>query len=514
MNQHPFTRYALAVIMVENELDISEEVTVDQILTELEKGLESFRLAPSSSIENKGKVKYHYIKELKGNTELGVFLAPNILTPDKQAKNIWNEANNLIESLKKSGLEKLDSVKMSIAPVAGEFLSFSLTNTIGRGKPKATLKDIALNAITSITLQKPGLQFRVDKKPRPDLYNVCLIPDLELPDLIDFVKLFKKIQKSKSASDLMVGDVLKKVEGSGEKQKISFSPKRPLIFKGNFPNPPRSSALGSIALLGAIGDFAKEAEVSTLAEKVLSSLKGATIYMIKYGGASTFTYNHHVIDLAREGKLRQLVDSIYWSQLYKEGRRSSSSNEYQKFDLFSSRFLQLFNPPAFKDFLSFRAEYPDTLEILFNTYFKKIAMIDPKIVSSARILGKWLNQVAYFTAKSEVKEGTANYWEEVRKVKAKVLVEIESSVFAAKTGDALIAQTVTRAGRLSGMSAPEGADLFMEKTASGELGLDQAKNLIMAFSRLKNKVEKKESPKDENFESEDEVEELEDLSNV
>ena len=122
--------------------------------------------------------------------------------------------------------------------------------------------------------------------------------------------------------------------------------------------------------------------------------------------------------------------------------------------------------------------------------------IDPTIVSSARALGKWLNKVAYFTAKKEieVKEGTSNYWEDLRKVKSKALIEFESSTFSAKSGDALIAQAVTRAGRLSGLDAPEAAALFMEKTASGELPLENAKNLLIAFSRLINNVEKKEVP--------------------
>lgn len=520
MNNHPYTRYAQALIMVENELSNVIEINFDHISAELVKGLNSFRLAPSSSIEGKEKVNYVYVKEAKGDTKSGVYLAPNILTPDKQAKNIWNESNNIIESLQRSDKKQFD-IKMSIAPTAGEFLSFSLTNSIGRGKSKGTLKDVALNAVSTVTTMKPCLQYRINKKPRPDLFNVCFIPDLSLNSLIDFIRLFKKLLISKTSEDLMTGDVVRKTKGTGKNEKILFEPKRPKIYKGNFPNPPRSSALGSIALLGAIGEFAKEAEVSSLAQKVLDSLKDATMYMIKYGGASTFTYNHHVVDLAKEGKLKTIIDSLYYSNLFSVGNRFNYSpkerdkviSEYQKFDLFTSRFLQLFNPPAFKDFLAFRAEYPAPVEILFNIYFKKVenmGKIDPNIVSSARALGRWLNQVAYFAAKADVKEGTSNYWDELRKVKAKVLVELESSTFSAKTGDALVAQAVTRAGRISGMDAPEEATLFMEKTASEELPIDSAKNLLIAFSRLKNKAEQKVLPQDEDI---DEFkEESEDLS--
>jgi len=506
MKNHPYTRYAQALVMIEHELHSNDEITAAHISTELEKGLSSFRMAPSSSFDGKEKVSYAYVREAKGDPKSGVFLAPHILTPDMQAKNIWNEGHSIIKSLEKCELTKPGFVKMSIAPTAGEFLNFPLTSSIGRGKPKSTLKEIGLNSVSTVTTLKPCLQYIVDKRGGLETANTCIIPDIPLGALIDFIQLYKKMLFSRASAELMVGDVRLSKAGT-------YEPKRPLIYKGNFPNPPRSSALGSVALLGAIGEFAKEAEVSLLAQKVLDSLKDATMYMIKYGKASTFSYSHHVIDLAKDGKLREIVDSIYNTKLYNEGRRISQSTEYQKFDLFSSRFLQLFNRPAFKDFLAFRAEYPYPLDILFNTYFKEIEMIDPNIVLSARTLGRWLNQVAYFTAKAEVREGTSNYWEELRKVKAKVLVELESSTFSAKTGDALIAQAVTRAGRLSGRDAPEAAALFMEKTASGELQIDNAKNLLIAFSRLKNSVERREVAHNAIIESEEQEEESEDLSN-
>jgi hypothetical protein len=231
------------------------------------------------------------------------------------------------------------------------------------------------------------------------------------------------------------------------------------------------------------------------------------MYQIESGGAKTFFYNHHVVELAKQGRLKTIIDSVYYSTLYNQGKRLGKDIEYQKFDLFTSRFIQLFNQAAFKDFLAFRAEYPNEVTILFNTYFIKMEKIDPKIVSSARALGKWLNKVAYFTAKAEVKEGVPKYWDELRKVKSKVLIELESSTFSSKSGDALIAQAVARAGRLSGLDAPEAAALFMEKTASGELPLENAKNLLIAFSRLINKAEKQEKP--EELKSDDDTDDIE-----
>lgn len=495
---HPYIRYAQALIMSENGLEHPKQITMELVASEIDKGMEAFRLIPSKVFQGKENVEFVFARIEKGDPTSGVFLAPNVMATDKLAKNIWSEGHSLISELRTSKTNKLGDLKMSVAPTSGEYLSFSLQRTIGRGKPKVSLIEQGLGAVTTLTPLKPCLQYRIDKKGKPELYNVCIIPDLPLNELKDFIEIFKWMLKSKSSSDLMFGNVLAKKTGKGESEKITFEPKRPLIFKGNFPNPPRSSALGSLALIGAIGEFAKEGNYSNQATRVLDSLKQASMYMVKYGGATTFTYNHFVIDLAKEGNLKLIIDSLYYSKLLNQERRTSQSSEYQKYDLFTSRFLQLFNRSSFKDFLAFRAEYPSPVKILFNTYFIKMEKIDPKIVSSARILGKWLNLVAYYSAKAEVKEpeGTPKYREGLRKVKSKVLVELESSTFSAKSGDALIAQAITRAGRLSGMDAPEGAALFMEKTASGELPIDNAKNLLIAFSRLVNKTEKTENPQD------------------
>lgn len=507
MNEHPFIRYAQALLIENNSLASVDDITIDHIKKEIESGLDAFRLHPSESFEVKEKVNYAFERIEKGYPKKGVFLSPNAITTDMQAKNLWGAAikfnNGVFQDLKK----KVD-VGMSEVPITGEYLSFSEKGNIGRGNPKSSIMEQGFGIISTLTPLKPCLQYRIDKKDKPEMFNVCIIPDLPLDKMIEFISVFKRMRIRQLDDNLLYGNV--GVEKDKQGKIISYFPKRPQIFNGNFPNPPKSSALGSVALLGAIGEFAKQSEVSEKALSVLESLKEATLYMIKYGGATTFTYNHFVVDLAKEAKLRSIVDSLYYSKLYNQDRRTNTNTEYQKFDLFASRFLQLFTPSSFKDFMSFRAEYLEEVKTLFNTYFIKMENIKPEIVASARQLGKWLNLVAYFAAKSEVKEGTANYWEEIRKVKSKVLVELESSTFAAKMGDALVAQVVTRAGRLSGMDAPESASLYMEKTMSGELPLDSAKNLLIAFSRLKNKTQSKEQPQTGIDEIE---EEQEDLSN-
>lgn len=485
-NSHPLIKYGIALLMANESLQNKSEIDAKKINHHIQVGLEHFRVFPVNDFESKEKIKYDFSKIEKGDTANGVFMAPNILSTDMLAKNTWKAAHDIQKTLKNSSLDKSESVTMSIVPVAGEYLSFSIGGGIGRGKPKSTILELGLGMIATLTPYKPCMQDRGE--------NTCIIPDLPLDKLIDFVRFFRVMMLHKTSEELWYGRVKKEETGKKDNVKVSYKPLRPLLFNGNFPNPPKSTTLGGIALLATIGEFCKEAEFSDRAQKVLDSLKNITLYLIKYGDAKPFSFNHYVIDMAKEGKLRQIVDSIYYTTLFNHPRRDFNNTEYQKFDLFAARFLQLFNSAAFKDFLSFRAEYPNQMELLFNTYFSKMENIDLEVVKSARHLGKWLNLVAFLVAKAEIKEGTSNYYEKLREQKAKVLVELESSAFSAKTGDALMAQIITRAGRLSGLDVPVEADLFMEKTMSNELSLEQAKNLVIAFSRLKNRTEAAQQP--------------------
>lgn len=507
MTTHVYLKYAIALLMEEYGLQTELEITFKEIKEELEKGLNTFSVKPIDDYCGQTKVQYGFTKE-KNDAKKYIFLAPNTIASEMKASNLYNA---VCKTCSEENIDLLKPYKISQSevPTSGEFNAFSDNGNIGRGKPSATVFDQCLALITSTTALKPCLQYKSGTG-KLSIDNTCLIPDLDISDLRDFIRLFKRIRIQKLDSLLMVGRV------NCEKGKtFKYIPKRPNIFNGNFPYAPQSSALGSIALLGAIGEMIKEKDVSELAKKVLESLKDCNFYAIKYGDASVFSFNHSIIRLAERGKLRRIVDSLYYIVLYKEGRRTTNNAfEYQKFDLFASRFLQIFNRPTFKDFLAFRAEYPYDIELLLNTYFCDMEKIDKEIVTSAKELGKWLNYVAYRSAQQEV--GTSSGWDDLIKAKAKILVELESSVFSAKSGDALIAYTITRAGRLSGFDAPTEASLFMEKAASGELSLEQAKNLLIAFSRLKSKNEEVDDSKsnDNQFIDEENKEITEDYSNI
>ena len=503
MTTHVYLKYAIALLMEEYGLQTEQDITFKEIKEELEKGLNAFSVKPIGDYCGQTKVSYGFTKE-KNNAKKYIFLAPNTIASEMKASNLYNVVCKIC-SEENVDLLAAHDISQSEVPISGEFNRFTDNGTIQRGQSKATVFDQCLALITTTTVLKPCLQYKSGAG-KISMDNTCLIPDLDISDLRDFIRLFKRIRIQKLDSSLMVGKV------ECEEKTLKYIPKRPNIFRGNFPNAPHSSALGSVALLGAIGEMTKEKDVSELAVRVLESLKECNFYAIKYGDASVFSFNHSIIRLAERGKLRRIVDSLYYVVLYKEGRRSTNNAfEYQKFDLFASRFLQMFKRPTFKDFLAFRAEYPYDIELLLNTYFCDMEKIDKEIVTSAKELGKWLNYVAYRSAKKEVGTSSGDVF---IKAKAKILIELESSVFSAKSGDALIAYTITRAGRLSGFDAPTEASLFMEKAASGELLLEQAKNLLIAFSRLKSKIEETDKVTSNDNQSIENEEMTEDYSNI
>ena len=507
MTTHVYLKYAIALLMEEYGLQTEQEITFKEIKEELEKGLNTFSVKPIGDYCGQTKVQYGFTKE-KNDAKKYIFLAPNTITSEMKASNLYNAVCETC-SEENINLLRAHDITQSEVPISGEFNRFTDKGTFQRGKSKATVFDQCLALITSTTALKPCLQYKSGAR-KISMDNTCLIPDLEISDLQNFIRLFKRIRIQKLDNSLMVGKVK-----CDKGKTLKYIPQRPNIFNGNFPNAPHSSALGSVALLGSIGEMTKEIDVSELAKKVLESLKDCNFYAIKYGDASVFSFNHSIIRLAERGKLRRIVDSLYYVVLYKEGRRSTNNAfEYQKFDLFASRFLQMFNRPTFKDFLAFRAEYPYDIELMLNTYFCDMEKIDKEIVTSAKELGKWLNNVAYRSAQQEV--ATSPGWDDLIKAKAKVLVELESSIFSAKSGDALVAHTITRAGRLSRLDAPAAASLFMEKAASGELPLEQAKNLLIAFSRLKSQKEEADKAySNDNQSIENENEEMtEDYSNI
>ena len=106
MNEHPYIRYAQALLMMENNLSSINEITLEHIKNEIEKGLNSFRVRPSGAIEGKSKVQYVFDRIEKGDTKKGVFLSPNTISSDRRSKDIWGAATKFLQKIYPQGSRK------------------------------------------------------------------------------------------------------------------------------------------------------------------------------------------------------------------------------------------------------------------------------------------------------------------------------------------------------------------------------------------------------------------------
>ena len=111
--------------------------------------------------------------------------------------------------------------------------------------------------------------------------------------------------------------------------------------------------------------------------------------------------------------------------------------------------------------------------------------IEKEIVISARALGQWLNYMAYRVADGEINKDKADRAKEVRKAKAKILVEFESAAMSAPTAQEMLFRISTRAGRLLQSDAPASATRYMDAANSGEIDAKEALHLLVAYMRLR-----------------------------
>jgi hypothetical protein len=491
---HFYARYGLALVMSEKAVSSFEDLNAGDFDDVLEKNLLKFRLKVIGDWKGKETVGFQFAKLKEGNPSRGIFLSPNVITSDKGAQGLWVKIEEFQRNLRKQpsvDFYKSESAKQGFAPTAGEYNN----GKASRQTANIPFIEAVCCAITTTTADKPAFINIDSSGNKVTLSNTTILPDLPLDELRAFINVFKEVSKRKTDNLL---------EGKVKKEKNGEKPSRPTIIRGNFPNAPKSNSLRALGLLGAIGEWAKEAEYDRdLSERVLKSLENCPIYMISPDTVKITKFNHFVVGLARENRLGSIINSLYYVApfiLAGESDLKKIEREREKVAFFASRFLHLFDEMSFREFLAIRAEYPYQLETLFKSFFMQ-KNIDPEIIRSAKALGAWLNQVAYKVANAEDKNN-------IRELKAKVLVELESSAFSAKSGTALIGQTVTRAGRLSKMDAPSESDLFMEKAMSGEIDLKDAQQMLMAFSRLRNKFDnpvtsEEDIPEEDTDEAED-----------
>ncbi len=523
---HPYPRYGLAVALYRKCPDLNQldEPTLALLLVDaIETGLGHFRMATPDMPSNSEVLHYEplTLDALRENNRLvqssglatqGIYLCPSVLTTDGDAKGTFDNAQDIIKNLRDG--KALDSVSVfsrSFAPT---------TAKINNGKrslsePRGTLLEAACSVITTVTPTKPAAWIGGR--------NTGIIPDLPLEQLYDFIELFERMMTSGLEGDLMQARLAPKTPASLQpakrvpKKTEGGSPKseyrRPRLHNGNYPFAPQrdAAAFGAVGLLGAIGRWAIEAKETPWADKadgVLNSIANKPLYIISYDYITQSQMSHHVVRLAQSGELSEMIRTLtYDTRLGPEidaDKPIWDSKNRQLFHLMTSRFLGLFNAASFRDFVAYRTEYPSSLKPLFQEYFMQTHEITDelkRIVQAAEAYGRWLNDTAYRTAKSEAgkepDKGSKDYqpyWEKVRKEKAKIVTVLESAAMSARSSGAMLSQVSTQAGRLGQGDAPDAAEPFVYAVMTGRIDFEDARQLLMVYLRLQSPKERNANP--------------------
>ncbi len=525
---HPYPRYGLGIALYRKRLQVDQldEPALKLLLSEaIESGLEEFRMKTSDAPSTSEILRYEAIKlsdleqdstqvQSSGLAAKGVYLYPSIISTDGDAKGTFDNCLDIIKNLRQGkSLISPRSLSRSFAPTTakinnGETRSFS--------EPRGTLLEAACSAITTVTPEKPSgwIEGR----------NTSIIPDLSLEDLYDFIELFAMMRTSTLDGNLKEAKLFHKAQSSqtkpksalkksGEQSKSEY--RRPRLHNGNYPFAPQrdAAAFGAVGLLGAIGQWSVKAEQTPWAERVLKTLVDKPLYIVSYDSISQVQFGHHIVGLAKNGKLSDIIRSLtYETRLGKEidgGKPLWDDSNRRIFHLMAGRFLELFTPPAFQDFLAFRTEYPNDVKPLFQEYFMQTYPVPDelrRIIQGAEEYGRWLNYTAYRTARTELeKEGKKKveglsqaeqkvFWEKLKKEKAKIITVLESVAMSAKSGTAMIAQVSSQAGRLGQTDAPDEAQPFLFAAASDQINLNDARQLLMVYMRLQSPRERKAAP--------------------
>lgn len=481
---HPYPRYGLAVTLVEQGkandwrslLDDPKEL-IQMAESVVETSLSRFRVHTHDDLDEDRTLRYRYLSNDELETggqkaEDGYLIAPHIMTVDAQGYNSIKKARSYLATLK-AGADPSDSaeLKRSVTPFAAKLNE----GVKSLSDPRSTQLEATFSLVATLTPRKPAAQV--------DFINQATIPDLDLEGMIRFVQLFRDMQNTEQEGGL----TLERPEDSNRK--------RPPLFDGNYPDAPRSAAFGPVGLVGALGQWGKRADILAETQKAvaetLEQMAGQPVYLVSYDSSLMRQeyIGHHAARLAREHNLPKVLDSLYRARFHNEADNKPDSNNRKNFFRTASRFLQLYTKPAFRDFLAFRVQYDRIFEPIITDFIMSEYQIDRDIVQSARAYGAYLNLVAFLIGKEEVEEneeqeggGTGR---DLYEAKARALAQLESTALSARRPSALFAQLNVMAGRQANRDVPPEAERFIEAVNTGEIEFDEAKDLVLAYMRLR-----------------------------
>lgn len=428
----------------------------------------------------------------------GFYLAPHAVTANGNAARSTIKSSRVLRHLMrgKVNFNKRIPLGRGAGPLTGQ-INARNPNTGSLSKsvtePFVSPLEAAFTAIATLTDLKPA-DWRSSSG--GSLSNHALIPDLPLVDgdatpLLDFVEAFRLLRDTHQSR----GGHTATLKATDAPENRTFP--RPPVYRGNYPGAPHDPVLGPLSLLAAIGRLARDEETiaghtaGAHVRDLLDALADAPLYLVSYDGDRRVdAFGHHLVGFAQAGDLGRAVDALGRTVPFGVDPAKRFSDPTAKlFRRAAARFVQTFEPGAFRDFLAFRADYDAALDPILTAYME--TQTPPDIVTAARVYGQSLNYAAYRAAQAGVEADLkANRpGRTLTEYKARVLVELESNARGAKSGHALLAQLGTVAGRLTRGEIRTEAGPFMEAVARGEadggIGLDEAKNLVIAFMRLR-----------------------------
>jgi hypothetical protein len=481
---HPYPRYGLAVTLVEQGkandwrslLDDPNKL-VQMAGPVVESALGRFRVHTQDDLDEDRTLRYRYLSndELETSGQKakdGYYISPHVVIEDRPVRYLIKEARGFLDDVGED-MDPVASTKLkrSFAPFSAKLNQ----GTQSLSNPKSTRLEATFSLVAALTPRKPATQV--------DFTNQVIIPDLDLEGMIRFVQLFRDMQDTEQEGGL----TLERPEDSNRK--------RPPLFDGNYPDAPRSAAFGPVGLVGALGQWGKRADILAETQKAvaetLEQMAGQPVYLVSYDSSLMRQeyIGHHAARLAREHNLPKVLDSLYRARFHNEADNKPDSNNRKNFFRTASRFLQLYTKPAFRDFLAFRVQYDRIFEPIITDFIMSEYQIDRDIVQSARAYGAYLNLVAFLIGKEEVEEneeqeggGTGR---DLYEAKARALAQLESTALSARRPSALFAQLNVMAGRQANRDVPPEAERFIEAVNTGEIEFDEAKDLVLAYMRLR-----------------------------
>lgn len=489
---HPYPRYGAAVALARAGKTPAEVETPEALAPLVAEAIEAsltqytVRTLDDPNAEGTDTLSFDWVKDpepgkaTKQDSAHGYYLAPHVITSDGSAAGLLKEAHGFIAELRDgSALDKSTALKRSFAPLVAK----TNAGNASMSHPKTTRLNAALTALTTVT---------PDKAAAWSLGTAGLVPNLPLVDdrdpdrfpLLDYVELFGLLRRQFYDTAAAMRTPISRAGGY----------KRPRLHEGNFPEAPSNSALSALGVVASVGWWARhgdthavEGDAGEWVRRVLDLLAERPLLVVSYDGTRQERFGHHLVGLALDDDLRATIAAL--RRVMPTAADGWSDPKVDLFRMMADRFLRLFTRPALRDFLATRAAYPAEFGFVFDAYFTSHAMppLSPDLVASARSYGAALNHAAYRAASASAQSDEKRRGDDARKAaeyKQRALVEFESAVQSAKSGPELLAKVGSRAGRLASYEMPSEAGAFMEAVASGDVDLEQARDLVTAFMRL------------------------------